>query len=231
MTTLVHQRRPLVGALSIGVLGTIGPYLLPMVMPALESEFPELALYIVEGMTENLAGDLRQGKLDLLIASPSPLLEGFGAIHSFFERFVLCTNSAEKIARRKMLRLPDLEDLKMLYLGPGHCLADQASGFCATAGAARSPFQAASLETLRLLVAAGRGAALIPELAVSGRAVGDGGLLSYVPFRDKRVGRDVTIYHRSNSSFAEDAAILARIIAERVALQKQPLAARDSAML
>ncbi len=231
MALLVHQRKPLVGALSIGVLGTIGPYLLPLVMPALELEFPELSLYIVEGMTEDLADKLRQGKLDLLIASRSPLLEGFGETHSFFERFMLCTNSRERIARRKLLRLADLGDLKMLYLGPGHCLADQASGFCSAAGAERSPFQAASLETLRLLVAAGRGAALVPELAVGGATVGDGGLLSYLPFREKRVGRDVSIYHRSNSAFSEDAAILARIIAGRIARKKQITSPVSSANL
>jgi LysR family hydrogen peroxide-inducible transcriptional activator len=197
----------------------------------LERRFPGLVLYIVEGMTEELAVELRQGKLDLLIASPSPLLSGFGEIPAFFERFVLCANSGDKIARRKRLRLPDLEALDMLYLGPGHCLADQAYGFCATAGAARSPFQAASLETLRLLVAAGRGAALIPELAVGGAAAGAGGLLSYVPFREKSVGREVTLYHRTNSPFAQDAKILAGMIGECVSALKQPASARDSAML
>ena len=212
LTSLVANRRPLVGALSVGVLGTIGPYLLPLVLPLLESEYPDLSLYIIEGMTEGLAVDLRQGKLDLMIASPSPQLSEFAELPAFFERFVLCANAGDRVAQCKRLRLRNLEDLRMLFLGPGHCLADQAFGFCATAGAAPSPFQAASLETLRLLVAAGRGAALIPELAVAGAASMSGDMLAYVPFIEKDVGREITLYHRTNSPFSVDAEILAEMI-------------------
>jgi LysR family hydrogen peroxide-inducible transcriptional activator len=215
---LASERQALEGELSVGVLGTIGPYLLPYVLPTLETSFPNLKLYIVEAITENLAGELRSGKLDLIIASPSPMLTEFGAHRSFFEPFVLCANPAEDIAGRKRLRLRDLENMKMLQLGPGHCLADQAFGFCAAAGANSSAFQAASLETLRLLVAAGRGAALIPKLAVHGTGMSSRGLLAYVPFQEKDVGREITIYHRKNSSFGEDAEILARLIADCVGL-------------
>ena len=217
---LVSERKPLDGPLSVGVLATIGPYLLPYVLPTLERNFPELKLYIVEGMTEELAGELRQGALDIVIASPSPLLEEFQELRSFFEPFVLCVNSAANVAQRKLLQLRDLEKMNMLQMGPGHCLADQAFGFCTTAGATTSSFQAASLETLRLLVAAGRGAALIPKLAVDGMGLGMSPtrMLSYLPFKEKDVGRDITLYHRKNSSFGHDATILANLIADCVGL-------------
>ena len=215
---LAGGRQALEGELSIGVLGTIGPYLLPYVLPSLERSFPSLELFIVEGITADLAGGLRSGKLDLVIASPSPLLTEFGERRSFFEPFVLCANRAEKVAKRKRLRLRDLETLEMLQLGPGHCLADQAFGFCKSAGATPSAFQAASLETLRLLVAAGRGAALIPKLAVHGTGMGSRDLLAYVPFQEESVGREITIFHRKNSAFGKDADILARLIADCVGL-------------
>lgn len=215
---LVSERTPLSGQLSVGVLATIGPYLLPYVLPTLESNFPDLKLYIVEGTTESLAGDLRKGQLDLMIASPSSLLTDFGELHSFFEPFVLCANGAEKLAHRKRLRLRDLENMQMLQMGPGHCLADQSLGFCTTVGAAPEAFQAASLETLRLLVAAGRGAALIPKLAVHGGGISPRGMLYYIPFQEKDVGREITVYHRTNSSFDQDAGILARLIADCVAM-------------
>ncbi|MGI9239156.1 MAG: LysR substrate-binding domain-containing protein [Verrucomicrobiales bacterium] len=213
LPALVRQREPLAGPLSIGVLGTIGPYLLPLVLPALESEFPDLSLYIVEGMTEGLADELRKGRLDLLIASPSPLLEDFQEVGSFFERFVLCVNSGDRVAGRKRLAVHELDEQEMLFLGPGHCLTDQACGFCASVSAAPSPFQAASLETLRLLVAAGRGAALIPELAVSSPSgASSSGMLSYIPFREPEVGREITLYHRRNSPFGKEAEILERLV-------------------
>ena len=215
---LAKSRDPLSGELSLGVLGTIGPYLLPYVLPTLESSFPDLQLYIVEGTTARLATELRKGQIDLLIASPSPLLAEFGELHSFFEPFVLCTNGTGPLATRKRLRLGDLEDLKMLHMGPDHCLGDQSLGFCATGGAKSEAFQAASLETLRLLVAAGRGAALIPKLAVHGIGISPRGMLYYVPFREKDVGREITIYHRPNSPFGQDADILARMIADCVAM-------------
>ena len=214
--TLVNIRQPLEGPLSVGVLATIGPYLLPYVLPELEAHYPELKLYIVEGTTDELAAELRKGGIDLLIASPSPLLEEFCELSAFFEPFFLCANANERIARRKRLQLHDLEDMKMLQMGPGHCFADQAFGFCATGGATAESFQAASLETLRLLVAAGRGSALMPKLAVDGSVMGPSRMLSYIPFREKDVGRDITLYHRKSSPFGSDAEILAKLIAGAV---------------
>ena len=216
--SLGSEREVLSGSLTVGVLGTIGPYLLPYVLPTLESSFPGLDLFIIEGMTEGLAGELRKGKLDVIIASPSPLLADFTEHQSFFEPFVLCANQSDKVAERKCLKLGDLENLDMLQLGPGHCLADQAFGFCVTVGAKHGAFQAASLETLRLLVAAGRGAALIPKLAIHGVGMSSRGLLAYIPFQEKDVGREITLYHRSNSSFGRDAEILARLIADCVGM-------------
>lgn len=215
ITRIATKRKILSGPLTLGVVATLGPYLLPLVLPGLREHFPELSLFILEGKTSELAEAIRRGKADLIIGSPSPLLDGLEEYPLFFEPFMVCLPVTEPLAQATHLQRQDLQHLPMLVLEEGHCLADQAYGFCARPGFNPVRLQAASLETLRQMVAAGHGTALFPQLAVN-QPHPMNKLICYLPFDDPTIGREICLYCRADSSFQEDAAQLKAFFHEQL---------------
>ena len=162
-----RSRDPASGALRLGVFPTLGPYLLPHVVPQLRERFPQLELLLTEEKSDVLLAQLRNGQLDAaLLALPV----GDEQLHTEFlfeEPFVLAAPEGHPLTARTTLTLADLGDQRLLLLQDGHCLRDQALDVCHMAGALeKSEFQATSLETLRQMVAANVGVTLLPMLAV-----------------------------------------------------------------
>lgn len=156
------------GTLRLGIFPTLGPYLLPHVLPLVRTAFPRLELLLVEEKSETLLRLLHEGKLDACILA-LPLHED--SLHSellFEEPFLLAASHLHPLAHKQgQLTLADLSKHNLLLLEDGHCLRDQALEVCHLAGAAeRGGFRATSLETLRQMVAADVGITLLPVLAV-----------------------------------------------------------------
>lgn len=155
------------GTLRLGIFPTLGPYLLPHVVPQIRKRFPRLELLLVEEKTEILLARLREGGLDAALLA-LPLHED--QLHQEFlfeEPFVLAVPLGHPLASHASLKLRDLADQRLLLLEEGHCLRDQALEACQLAGAnERTGFRATSLETLRQMVAANVGITLLPILAV-----------------------------------------------------------------
>lgn len=163
-----RTRDPESGSLRLGVFPTLGPYLLPHLVPLVRTRFPRLELLLIEEKTENVIRMLREGSLDAGVLA-LPLHED--SLHSEFlfeEPFVLAVPAAHPLAQKKSrLKLSDLEDENLLLLEDGHCLRDQALEVCQLAGAGeKTGFRATSLETLRQMVAANVGITLLPTLAI-----------------------------------------------------------------
>jgi LysR family hydrogen peroxide-inducible transcriptional activator len=156
------------GTVRLGIFPTLGPYLLPHVLPLVRTAFPRLELLLVEEKTENVLRLLREGKLDAGVLA-LPLHED--SLHSEFlfeEPFLLAVSEHHPLAHKHgQLKLSDLSNQNLLLLEDGHCLRDQALEVCHLAGAGeRSGFRATSLETLRQMVAANVGITLLPVTAV-----------------------------------------------------------------
>jgi LysR family hydrogen peroxide-inducible transcriptional activator len=156
------------GTVRLGIFPTLGPYLLPHVLPLVRKAFPRLELLLVEEKTETVLRLLREGKLDAGILA-LPLHED--SLHCEFlfeEPFLLAVSSAHPLAHKQgQLKLGDLSSQNLLLLEDGHCLRDQALEVCHMAGAGEhSGFRATSLETLRQMVAANVGITLLPVTAV-----------------------------------------------------------------
>jgi LysR family hydrogen peroxide-inducible transcriptional activator len=156
------------GTVRLGIFPTLGPYLLPHVLPLVRTAFPRLELLLVEEKSEVLLRRLHEGKLDAGILA-LPLHEE--SLHSEFlfeEPFLLAVAAQHPLAHRQgMLKLADLSNQNLLLLEDGHCLRDQALEVCHLAGAGEhSGFRATSLETLRQMVAANVGITLLPVTAV-----------------------------------------------------------------
>ena len=176
--TASQLKDPFCGELRLGIIPTLAPSLLPLIIPELSTLFPKLTLYLVEDTTLNLLKKLNEGHLDCaLLALP---VEGDFAAHALFdEEFLLAVPMGHPLAKQTMVNFADLADKTLLLLEDGHCLRDQALAICHSVNAVESKkFRATSLETLRYMVAAGVGITLMPKLSCRSN---DG--VCYLPFK------------------------------------------------
>lgn len=199
------------GTLRLGIFPTLGPYLLPHVIPQIRVRFPRLELLLVEEKTEALLGQLREGRLDAALLA-LPLHDD--QLHQEFlfeEPFVLAVPHGHKLASHASLKLGDLADQRLLLLEEGHCLRDQALEACQLAGASeRTGFRATSLETLRQMVAANVGITLLPVLAVK-PPVAASTDIDLVEFRGHPPSRRIAMVWRKSSAMAAFLAALAGV--------------------
>lgn len=193
---------PEAGSVRLGLFPTLGPYLLPHVVPRIRRRFPRLELLLVEEKTETILHMLRDGKLDAAVLA-MPLHEDWTDSEFLFEEpFLLAVPEGHPLSGRHDLTLSDLGDQHLLLLEEGHCLRDQALEVCGLAGAGeKEGFRATSLETLRQMVAAGVGVTLLPVLAVK-PPVPHSANLRLLPFRDPPPSRRLALVWRRSSAMA-----------------------------
>ncbi len=155
----------LAGQLRIGVIPTIGPYLLPKILSELTSAYPSLDLHVRETVTSRLITELAEGRIDMAILALPVSEPSLEEVPLFDEEFVLIRPAADAdkpVPDREMLR-----EMRVLLLEEGHCFRDQALSFCDLQGRQpRELLEGSSLSTLVQLVSAGIGVTLIPEMAV-----------------------------------------------------------------
>src|SRR5688572_30628968 len=185
---------PLSGPLRLGVIPTLGPYLLPQFVPALRAKYAELELQLREVKTTDLLDDLAQHRLDCGLLATPVHQPGIVAEELFEEEFYLLAPRDHALARKCRVAEADLKETTVLLLDEGHCLRDQALSICGKDAARAGPqdFRATSLETLRHMVSAGMGTTLLPALAVRK----DEGELTALPFERPAPGRRVTLAWR-----------------------------------
>jgi LysR family hydrogen peroxide-inducible transcriptional activator len=162
-----RSRDPEAGAVRLGIFPTLGPYLLPHVIPNIRGRFPQLELLLVEEKSDELLHRLRDGRLDAALLALPLDDDQLHAEFLFEEPFLLAVSGQHPLARRHHLDVQELSSQKLLLLEDGHCLRDQALAVCRLFGAnEKSEFRATSLETLRQMVAADVGITLLPTLSV-----------------------------------------------------------------
>jgi len=162
-----RSRDPEAGTVRLGIFPTLGPYLLPHVIPNIRERFPQLELLLVEEKSDELLTRLREGKLDAALLALPLDDDQLHAEFLFEEPFLLAVSQQHPLARRQHLDVQELSSQKLLLLEDGHCLRDQALAVCRLSGAnEKSEFRATSLETLRQMVAADVGITLLPTLSV-----------------------------------------------------------------
>ncbi|WP_036824217.1 DNA-binding transcriptional regulator OxyR, partial [Photobacterium sanctipauli] len=166
LTELASQQgESMSGPLHIGFIPTVGPYLLPHIIPQIKANFPELELFLHEAQTHQLVKQLEEGKLDCIILAAVEETEPFIELPLYHEPMVLAVPEDHPWSSLDCFDMVGLSGETVLMLGDGHCLRDQAMGFCFAAGATEDgSFKATSLETLRNMVAAGSGITLLPQL-------------------------------------------------------------------
>ena len=195
-----RTKDPESGTLRLGIFPTLGPYLLPHIVPGLRERFPRLELLLTEEKTETLLARLREGRLDASLLALPLHDDQLHAEVLFDEPFLLAVPTQHRLAKRKALAVDDLESESLLLLEDGHCLRDQALDVCQLAGASeRDGFRATSLETLRQMVAANVGITLLPMLAVRPPVV-QSDAIHLLPFRGQPPSRRIALVWRKSSA-------------------------------
>ncbi|MGD8118219.1 MULTISPECIES: DNA-binding transcriptional regulator OxyR [unclassified Vibrio] len=210
------QAGEMVGPMHIGFIPTVGPYLLPKIVPMLKERFPDLELFLHEAQTHQLVRQLEDGKLDCLVLAAVTETAPFKEIEIYNEPLSVAVPCGHEWADLDELDMLELNGKTVLALGDGHCLRDQALGFCFAAGAKDDErFKATSLETLRNMVAAGAGITLLPELSLPKEKQKDG--VCYVKAINPVPSRSIVLAYRPGSPLRARFEQLAEAIAHQLA--------------
>jgi LysR family hydrogen peroxide-inducible transcriptional activator len=213
------RRGDVVGGLSLGVIPTMAPYLLPTVVREIRRRYPSAELALRELRTAELVAALLDGTLDLgLLAAPVPELErGVDAVELARDPFVLALPEGHPFAGTSRLPQSALSGLPMLLLEDGHCLRVHAENACSQIGAGTlGSIQATGLPSLSQMVAAGMGATLLPACALEVEARSGSGITTR-RLRKPEPYRTVVLAWRSNSPRSEHFRTLAAGLAGPVA--------------
>lgn len=186
---IAHQGHdPLEGPLRVGIIYTVGPYLLPRLVPAQIEMTPQMPLILQENYTTRLLELLRQGEIDCVIAALPIPDSGLIVQPLYDEPFVVAVPKRHPWAKLREISASDLKSETMLLLGAGHCFRDQVldvcpelSRFSASSEGIQRTFEGSSLETIRHMVAAGVGITVLPASSLSVHSA-QSDLLAYVPF-------------------------------------------------
>jgi LysR family transcriptional regulator, hydrogen peroxide-inducible genes activator len=221
LVDFARHRDVLSGHLALGIIPTLAPYVLPRLLPRLQTSYPQLRLEVRETQTRMLLDELVGGKLDcVMLALPA---EGADVetLVLFDDPFLLAVPAADPLPAHAPVSVDDVDQRRLILLEEGHCLRDQALAFCAApklnASSRDAPagLGATSLATVMQMVANGYGVTLVPEVAVD------------VEVRDERVkllrfnapepARTVGLAWRRTSPRKEDFAALGKVVKQTLA--------------
>jgi LysR family hydrogen peroxide-inducible transcriptional activator len=208
---------PLSGPVTLGVIPSIAPFLLPRALPELARRFPRLELNLREDITGRLLEALRDRTLDLAIIALPYDTPGIEAEPAFADEFLLIAPPDHPLLKRKKLSVDDVPEEELLLLQDGHCLRDHVLDACRAASGSRREFGATSLQTLTEMVAAGYGLTLAPRLMTPPGPVA-GGRVQARAFEPKLVGREVGVAWRKGGVRERDGHLLAAALKEIHAL-------------
>ena len=189
---------PMEGTVNIGLIPTIAPYLLPLILENINKKYPQLEIILHELKTEVMLNKLAGGRLDAGILATPIETSGFEEIFLYTEPFYVAINSKHHLASKKNIKKKDLHGETILLLEEGHCLRGQALDVCSDSMTKeRKDFRGTSLETIRHMVSAGIGITLIPETAIDYKNLIKNSSLTYLPFEDPAPARKVGLMYRS----------------------------------
>ena len=217
---------PLAGALRLGLIYTIGPYLLPSLVRQMIAQAPQMPLMLQENFTVKLLDMLRTGETDCaILAEPFPDT-GLAIAPLYDEPFMAAVPMAHPLAQQSSVTAEQLKNETMLLLGTGHCFRDHVLEVCpefarfsSHAEGIRKSFEGSSLETIRHMVAAGMGVTLVPRLSVPDAALlespqrqNEDAYVKYLPITDAAGGappsrRVVLAWRRSFTRYEAVAAL------------------------
>ncbi|MEM8823691.1 MAG: hydrogen peroxide-inducible genes activator [Pseudomonadota bacterium] len=191
---------PLAGTVRVGIVGSLGGYFLPLVIPTLHARYPALKFYVREGVAADLLGRLRDGNLDVLFF-PVPLDEPALQVEPLFHEPLLVVLPADHaLAGEEVIDRAALSGETVMALEAGHRLHDTVADLCEETGAVLSlDYEGTSLDTLRQMVATGLGLSILPALYVRSEVAREQ-LVVARPLSDPRPERDIGLVWRRTAA-------------------------------
>ncbi|MEO8281559.1 MAG: LysR substrate-binding domain-containing protein, partial [Ideonella sp.] len=207
---------PVAGPLRVGVIYTIGPYLLPDLVREAIAAVPQMPLVLQENFTVRLLDMLRTGELDCaILAEPFPDT-GLAIAPLYDEPFMVAVPTSHPLAKRQSISAEELKNETLLLLGTGHCFRDHVLEVCpeyarfsSNAEGIRKSFEGSSLETIKYMVAAGMGLTVVPMLGVAKETLPH---ITYIPFSGSVPTRRVVLAWRRTFTRYEAIAALRNAI-------------------
>ncbi len=208
-----HQAQVLTGRLTLGVIPTLGPYLLPKILPSLQRRYPDLRVELRETQTRILLDELTRGRLDVVMLALPVSETELETLELFDDPFLLAMPTGEAPSGTGRISAREIDQRRLILLEEGHCLRDQALAYCAGARPdGTMGLGATSLTTVMQMVANGYGVTLVPDIAVD------------VEVRDRRVkllrfmppepGRTIGLAWRQSSPRKGDFVALGQLVTE-----------------
>lgn len=201
---------PLASEIRLGVIPTIAPYLLPLILPIIKKHFPKLKIWLIEEKTDILTTQLEEGKIDAAIMAHPITVTNFHSEQLYDEPFFFVCSKQNYLSKKKEIKIDNIQSLPIMLLEEGHCLREQAISACHLKYT-KTPIEltATSLETLRYMVQADNGVTLLPLLAIAGeKSYG----LAVIPFAPPKPFRAIKLYWRGTYPKKELLLTLAHLI-------------------
>jgi len=214
------QQEPLNTTMSLGIIPTICPFLLPVVLPTLQTEYPSLKLQIAEEQSSVLVEQVRNGDLDVAILALPFKCDGLLTFKFWDENFYWITQTDDELALRPQLENEELDPQRLMLLKEGHCLKDHALAVCHLSGISEHHLSATSLNTLVQLVANGLGTTLVPEMALA-QLVNDNTRIAKVPLAEPGPHREIAFVVRPNYPNVRNIELLKKLFQRELQKQKQ----------
>ena len=182
---------------SLGLIYSIAPYLLPLIIPILRRDLPEMPLEVEENITKNLEENLKKGSLDAVIIALPFEKPGIECVHLYDEPFEVIVPINHALAQNKSLSAKELGREKVMLLDNDHCYSNQILEACPGLAKNRDVQLGNSLETIRNMVASNLGISVLPKSAtVSGY---ENPLVKTIPFSDPKPYRRVALAYRKST--------------------------------
>ena len=203
---------PLTGDLRLGVIPTIGPYLLPRALPGLRGDYADLKLYLREDQTAALLEQLEAGRLDAVVLALPYDIGDLETMTLAEDRIVLVCRADHPLAGSAEVGYSALKDTRLLLLEDGHCLRKHALRACQLADPDRHEvFQGTSLRTLVPMVASGLGVTLLPSMALESELPQVGGLVAR-PLNSAAGSREIVLAWRKSSPRGAEFRLLGEVL-------------------
>jgi LysR family transcriptional regulator, hydrogen peroxide-inducible genes activator len=216
-----HRSGLLTGRLTLGVIPSLAPYLLPRILPLLQTRFPDLQLELRETQTRQLVEDIKSGALDAAMLALPVAEPDIDTIALFEDLFLLAVPASDPRKESARVAAADIDQSRLILLEDGHCLRDQALAFCTTAARTSTAgrgmgtvFGASSLNTVMQMVAGGYGVTLIPQIAADIERRDE--RVKFLRLENPQPGRSIGLVFRRTSPRKADFAALGEVVKESV---------------
>ncbi|MDO4896918.1 MAG: hydrogen peroxide-inducible genes activator [Moraxella sp.] len=225
LTTRAHSHQtPLAYPMTIGIIPTIAPYLLPKVLADLTGAYPDFELSVVEKRTARLIEQVRYGHIDTAIIALPYQVDGLHTFEFWQEDFFAIFPQGDEHSQLEHISSRELSKMHLLLLGEGHCLTDHVLSVCQMNKAQiKTGFSDASLNTIIQMAVAGMGVTLVPKMALDQIGCGQ---VKAIPLKEKGPHRRLAFITRLNYARVNDVKILSEIF--RQALQNNTQKSNES---